>query len=216
MITLKLCLHFLGLYRFFLLFFASIGFSIGALYSVITPKIYEAYIDVALPQVNRISSGKFDPTSQLAVPSVEEIRKFYLNPTNISESLLRSCSLDGITNQNRKDLTGRIFSQSADPQNFRIAVRVQIPGKQAALRCATAIESQIISYSNAQKNAYLSSNPHNIGILNLDAAPRGVIVVSDSYIMPRPFLLTLGTTTLGFLFGLFLIWFSSQWKKNTQ
>ena len=215
-ITLKSVLNYLTTYRVRLVIFTLSGFLIGLIYSLTAPKIYEAYIDVAMPQVNHISNGIFTPGSILITPSVDEIHKSYQNPINISESLLIACSFSGLTNENRKALASQIFSQSADPQNSRIAARVQIVGREAVLACAKALEQEIIDKSNSQKNAYLNNNPHNAGILNVDAVSRGAVVVSDTYISPRPMLLTLGATILGFLFGIFATWFMGQWKKNSR
>lgn len=214
-ITLKSVLNYLKTYRVRLVIFTLSGLLIGLIYSLTAPKIYEAYIDVAMPKVNQISAGNFILGSVLVTPSVDEIHKSYQNPINISESLLIACSFSGLTNENRKALASQIFSQSADPQNSRIAVRVQIAGKEAVLACAKSLEEEIIAKSNSQKNAYLNNNPHNAGILNVDAVSRGAVVVSDTYISPRPMLLTLGATILGFLFGIFATWFVGQWKRNT-
>lgn len=214
-ITLKFALNYLNTFRVRLIAFAVAGFLAGLVYSLTAPKIYEAYIDIAMPQVNSISGGSFTPGSVLVMPSVDEIHKLYQNPINISESLLKACSFSGLTNENRKALAGQIFSQSADPQNSRIAVRVQIAGKEAVLACAKSLEKEIIAKSNSQKNAYLNNNPHNAGILNIDAVSRGAVVVSDTFISPRPILLTLGLTILGFLLSIFVTWFLGQWKKNT-
>lgn len=214
-ITLKFVLSYLKTYKVRLTIFTLTGFLVGMIYSLNAPKIYEAYIDIAMPQVSSIANGSFVPGSVLIMPSVDEIRKSYQNPINISESLLLACSFSGLTNENRKSLASQIFSQSADPQNSRIAIRVQVVGREAVLACAKALEQEIIDKSNSQKNAYLSNNPHNPGILNIDAISRGAIVVSDSYISPRPTLFTLGATILGFLFGIFVTWFLGQWKKNT-
>lgn len=215
-ITLKSVLNYLTTYRVRLVIFTLSGFFAGLMYSLTAPKIFEAYFDVAMPQVNHISNGIFTPGSILITPSVDEIHKSYQNPINISEPLLNACSFSGLTNQNRKALASQIFSQSADPQNSRIAVRVQIVGREAVLACAKALEQEIISKSNSQKNAYINNNPHNAGILNIDAVSRSVVVVSDSYISPRPILYTLGATILGFLLSIFATWFISQWKKNTR
>jgi hypothetical protein len=214
-VTIKLILQYIKIYKVRLVFFALSGFLVGVIYSVNAPKIYEAYIDIAMPQVNHISNGSFAPGSILITPSVDEIRKSYQNPINISEFLLKACSFSGLTNENRKALASKIFSQSADPQNSRIAIRVQIEGKDAVLKCAKSLEEEIIIKSNSQKNAYLNNNPHKPGILNVDAASRGAVVVSDSYISPRPILFTLGATILGFMLGIFATWFLGQWKKNT-
>lgn len=214
-ITLKSVLNYLKTYRVSLVIFTLSGFLVGLIYSLTAPKIYEAYVDIAMPKVNSISGGSFTPGSVLVTPSVDEIHKSYQNPINISESLLVSCSFSGLTNENRKALASQIFSQSADPQNSRIAVRVQIAGKEAVLACAKSLEEEIIAKSNSQKNAYLNNNPHNAGILNIDAVSRGAVVVSDTYISPRPILFTLGATILGLLFGIFATWFVGQWKKNT-
>jgi hypothetical protein len=215
-VTIKLVLNYIKTYKFRLVFFTLSGFFVGVIYNLSAPKIYEAYIDIAMPQVNHISNGSFTPGSILITPSVDEIRKSYQNPINISESLLRACTFSGLTNENRKALASQIFSQSADPQNSRIAVRVKVVGRDAVLACAKALEQEIISKSNLQKNAYLNNNPHNAGILNINAASRGAVVVSDSYISPRPVLYTLGATILGFLFSIFATWFIGQWKKNTR
>ena len=215
-ITLKILIRYLENNKFGLAVFASLGLIIGVVYSLMAPKIYEAYIDISLPQVNQIVDGKFNSGTTLITPSVDEIRKFYQNPINISESLLRACSLTGLTNENRKALTAKIFSQSSDPQNSRIAIRVQAPGKEAAMSCAHSLELEILNKSNMQKNTYLNSNPHNNGILNIDAISRGPIVISDAYISPRPFLFTLGSVLLSVLFYIFLTWFRSQWKRNAR
>lgn len=214
-ITLKLIIRYLNSHKFGLAAFTSAGLIIGVIYSLTAPKIFEAYVDIAMPQVNTISGGIFKPGSVLVMPSVDELHKLYQNPINISESLLMACSFSGLTNENRKALASQIFSQSADPQNSRIAIRVQIAGKEAVLACAKSLEGEIIAKSNSQKNAYLNNNPHNAGILNIDAVSRGAVVVSDTYISPRPILFTLGATILGFLFGIFATWFVGQWKKNT-
>lgn len=215
-VTLKSVVNYLKAYRTRLIIFTLSGFLIGSIYCMSVPRVYEAYIDISMPQVNSISNKSFVPGSILFIPSVDEIHKFYQNPINVSESLLKSCSFSGLTNKNRKTLVSQIFSQSSDPQNSRIAVRVQIEGKEAVLTCAKALEQEILVKSNSEKNAYLTNNPHNAGILNIDAASRGAVVVSDTYIYPRPMLFTLGATILGFLFGIFATWFIGQWKKNTH
>lgn len=215
-ITLKIVVRYLVANKFGLAAFSLLGLAIGVVYSLLAPKIYEAYIDIALPQVNQIADGKFTPGSTLITPSVDEIRKFYQNPINISEPLLRACSFTGLTNENRKALTAKIFSQSSDPQNSRIAIRVQAPGKEAAMICAHSLELEILNKANAQKNTYLNNNPHNAGILNKDAISRGPIVVSDTYISPRPLLFTLGAVLFGVLLYIYMTWFWSQWKKNTR
>ena len=214
-ITLKVVLSYLKCYQIRLITFTAIGFIVGVIYTLVAPKIYEAYIDIALPQVSLISNGKFVPNSLLVTPSVDELRKSYLNPLNISTSLLEACSFPVASNENRKTLVDQINSQSADPQNSRIAVRVRLAGKDAIILCAKKLEDEIIYKSNLQKNSYLSNGPNDPGVLNIAATSRGAIVISDSYITPRPLHVVLGATIFGFLLSVFLTWFLGQWKKNT-
>jgi hypothetical protein len=213
-ITLKVIVDYLKVYKIRLLAFTLIGLAAGLSYTVFSPRIYEAYLDISLPRINEIRNGNFISSSVLIFPSTEDVSKFYKKPGNISPSLLSACSFVEDNNENRKALTAQIFSQNADPQKSRIAIRVQRPGGAAALACASELEKQIVAVSNEQKDYYLKNNPHNVGILNVNAAPAAAILVSDSYIYPRPLHVILGASIMGFLFSIFATWILSQLKKN--
>ena len=205
-LTFKQITQFLGQNWRHLAFFSVAGFLIGLSYCLLSPKIYEAFLFISLPQTNQMSAEGVIK-EKIAVPSTLNARRILLNPVTITPEMLKACGLKD-TNADRKKFVNAVYATDVDGGERNLMLLVRIPGKERAEQCVNGIAAELLVLTNAIKNNYiLHYDPKNqLVLVNEDAKIYRAARVSDSYILPRPGLTILATTLLGFLAAIFFGW----------
>ena len=205
-LTFKQIIQFLAENRRYLAFLSAVGFLVGLSYCLLTPKIYEAFLFISLPQTNQISAEGIVKET-IAVPSTLNARRILLNPATITPEMLKTCGLED-TNTDRKKFVNAVYATDVDGGERNLMLLVRIPGKERAEQCVNGIAAELLVLTNAIKNNYiLHYDPKNqLVLVNEDAKIYRAARVSDSYILPRPGLTILATTLLGFLAAIFFGW----------
>lgn len=189
-----------------LLLFSALGLLAGAAYSLLAPKMYEGFVYISLPQSNQVADGG-QVKDKIAVPSMLNARRILLNPGTITPGMLKACGMED-SNGDRKKLVNSVYATDVDGGERNLLIRVRVPGKELAQQCIDGVAQELLVVANTIKNNYVQHHAEQSGLRlsSVDAVIYRGSRTSDSYVLPRPILMTVAGALLGGLFGLFMIW----------
>ena len=201
--------------KIYLLSSMAAGFFGGVIYILCAPKIYEVTTFLSLPYTSAIDrNGVVLKNSLNFFPPPNEVQKQVTNPLNITDEMLSSCGMD-ISNANRKKLVNSLRLNAVDKDDRAILLRVHLEGKANASKCAVELIQLVSKSTNQAKDRYIS-NLKASGIyvlINQNSAVSDKLIVSDSYIYPRPILNILLGALAGLLLAIFGSWVKYQVAK---
>ena len=188
-----------------------LGAVCGLSYFLTAPKMYEATVFLNLPYTSAIDqNGVLQKNSLNFFPPPYEVQKLVTNPLNITDVMLSSCGLD-ISNANRKKLVNSVRLNAVE-NGGAILLRVHLESKANASKCAVELIQIISRSTNQAKDQYIRNLKANgiYVLINKDSALSDKLVISDSYIYPRPILNIILGAIAGVLLAIFWSWVKYQ------
>jgi hypothetical protein len=189
----------------------AIGFIIGLSYCLYMPTLYESHFTLMLGKIDSASGRKFknDRIGQ-EIPFILDAQRAFSSPDLASDQIIQGCGYP-ISNESRK-----IFIKSIEiirsPDNQQLLVRVRIPEKERALKCAVILANNALeSYQNRQKQILAELMAEGPGIKEEDFIIRapginGMLLVSDGPVWPNYYRMIFGFMLFGIIGFLYASW----------
>lgn len=187
-----------------------LGAAVALAINVMSPKIYEAYFEFKLARVlvETKAQGAKEP-SWVPIPLAVDARRILMSPMKISQSVVEACGYID-TNENRKKLINQIRINTLDSAGTEVFVYVRMDGKEAARKCAEAVQAIQIANSNSELDKYIqavsNADSQTKVIKTSSAISGGGIRVSSDYVYPRVYLNLIAYIFMAIFIGLFLDW----------
>jgi len=205
--------------RWYALFWAATGFTLGLILVALIPPVYEASFDAILPTSNAINAqGQIEPSKIITVPPALDIKKQLLRPEQFSVATLANCGLSD-SNTERKALISSISTNVVNYGSSAL-VTVRIVGRTQVEKCARALLNDVLQFTNGKKNDYVAYvkniNSPDVFIFNQDGRLSAEIRISDRPVYPRNLHWIVGCTLLGLLLAFFWDWLRWQYNLSQQ
>lgn len=187
-----------------------LGAAVALTINVMSPKIYEAYFEFKLARVLvKTEAQTAKEPNWVTIPQAVDARRILMSPMKISQSVVEACGYID-TNENRKKLINQIRINALDSAGTEVFVYVRMDGKEAARKCAEAIQAIQIANANSELDKYIeavsNAESQTKVIKTSSAIPGGSIRVSSDYIYPRVYLNLIAYIFMAIFIGLFLDW----------